>query len=674
MKAKPINNQWNWKFWLLFSFLLAHIIGIVDFFIKVDMSLLPLSEIYSLLSLSYFWLINSIIGLILFLFSTLILLPYLLKKQITYRKMLIAYLGIPLFILINLAGLSLTSAPLAGLSLFHPKRVVNNLYIFLTALFLSFFLAWLSIWLKKKNLLGLQVFKILSTALITITFCSISLVVLINITIFKIGYFPQQYRVITSSIKGANEIDDTTLETIGTTPRKTAMGNNQNVISADISNRLNVIFISIDTLRADHLSCYGYDKLNTKNIDDLAKRGVRFAKAYTSIPITLPSHSSMMTGLYPMHHGALSNRFYLSHNNLTLAEILNDHGYTTAAFISAFPLSARFNFNQGFQYFNNERSRQSLAVIYPLHSLRSTWLIHHLYAFRFINLSLDRKAKDVNNAAIRWLKIHHKKPFFIFMHFFDPHSPYIAPRKYNKLMYHPNINAFESLKRYYPLNKTYPYNSEIAYVDEEIGRLIHSLEALRILNKTIIIFIADHGEGLGDHNYMSHGQRVYQEQLHVPLFVVYPPIIPKGKVVEKSINIVNIMPTILDMLKIPIPQGIDSSSLLPFIFEEEKKSSTPIYATAWYFQPSSFYRYAAVIKDNWKLICHLENKKRDQLYNLQDDPKEQYNLEEKEKKVIAELKPLLIKWVMKIPKDSFKNNIAKDKETINRLKALGYLN
>jgi arylsulfatase A-like enzyme len=487
--------------------------------------------------------------------------------------------------------------------------------------------------------------------------------------------YPEEFGVIISDPKEAAKKASNFAGGINNTLPTVSEKEKGGIISGEKASIPNLIFISIDTLRADHLSCYGYKKLNTHNIDALAQKGTKFAQAYTSVPITLPSHSSMMTGLYPMHHGALDNLNYLDQNNITLAEILKDYGYTTAAFISGFPLIARFNFYQGFDYFNNERGKNIIIVAFPLRKYTKTWIIHFLSSFRLLSLvNLSRKAEEITKSAMDWLKNNHKEPFFLFLHFWDPHGPYRPPKKYLKPQYHNNASWFQFLKCFNPLENKYPYNGEIAYVDEEIGRIKHFLENSGISKNSIIVFISDHGEGLDEHNYKGHTDRVYEEQLHVPLLVIYPPLIPEGKVVKQPVDIVNIMPTILDMLKIPAPTALDGSSLMPLINEKATWNTTSIYATAWDIEEPPYYHLGAIIKDDWKLISHLQNKRGDQLYCLKDDPHELNNLAEKEKKIVAELKPLLLKWVWEIPKGAYIKNKLEDKETIERLKALGYIN
>jgi len=672
MNTKYAKEQWNWKFGLLSTLLLAQIVGIVDFFVVADLDNFNVIDIYSLLSLNYLWLINCALGLILFLFFTVCLLPFILKNRISDNKIIIAYIGIPLFFMAIMTGLSVTSKFLRGLGLFNPRRITYYILIFLFAFFLSFIIIWLSI-KKKRSLFHPNIIRKSLIVLITITCSAIFLISFLILAIFNYKAFPPEYRIISSNIQqGRRKISEPSPTKAGKFS-PLAERKKEDQTSSSTQTRPNIIFISVDTLRADHLSCYGYKKLNTHNIDVLAKMGVKFSRAYASIPITLPSHASMMTGLFPKHHGALDNIYHFSDSNLTLAEILKDYGYTTAAIISAFPLSSRFNFHQGFDYFDNKRTKRFLILKIPFDKIKKTWIIHNLCSFHIADLfTLDRKAKDVTESAVHWLKSHHDQPFFLFIHFYDPHFYYFPPRKYLGLHYHPDTSYMGYLKSFYPLEKIYFYDGEVAYVDEEIGRLIRFFKDSGIINDSIIIFISDHGEGLGDHNYIGHTKMLYEEQLRVPLFIVFPPIIPKGKVVKNTIDIASVLPTVLDMLEIPIPTNLDCSSLLPYIFEEDNSNVSPIYAATQPYNELPFFHLGAIIKDDWKLICNFQNKKGDQLYFLPEDSGELNNLIEKEKMVANELKPLLMNWLWQTPKRSFKN-LHKDREAVKRLKAIGYL-
>ncbi len=285
----------------------------------------------------------------------------------------------------------------------------------------------------------------------------------------------------------------------------------------------NVILISIDTCRADHIACYGHRSVRTPTIDRLAAEGVRFARAVAPTPLTLPSHTTLLTGLNPPRHGVRNNgTFKLDESVTTLAECLKAKGYRTGAVISAFVLDRRFGLAQGFETYDDDLAvgdRPSVG------------------SFR------ERRAEQTNVAAKRWLGEHGKERFFLFIHYYDPHWPYTAPS---------------------PFGEQYadtPYDGEIAYVDEQIGRLMSALDATGARDRTVVIVTGDHGESLGEHNEMSHGIFIYDATQLVPLVIGGSPRLPAGKVIKPQVGLVDIAPTILDVLGIDRPPGLEGRNL-----------------------------------------------------------------------------------------------------------------
>src|SRR5215831_2397367 len=241
--------------------------------------------------------------------------------------------------------------------------------------------------------------------------------------------------------------------------------------SASAQVRPNLIFITIDTLRADHVSCYGATQIQTPNIDALARSAARFVQAYTPVPITLPAHSAIFTGSFPMAtgmHDFSGNK--LPANTATLARVLHDRGYATAAFIGSAVLDSRFGLNQGFEtYFDHfEFSRLDEA-----------------------NLDLmERRGDVVTDEALKWLRLGPGEPghpFLLWVHLYDPHFPYTPPEPF--------------ASRYH----THPYDGEIAFADEQVGRLLTFLKEERLYEKSVLVLCGDHGEGLGEHGEKTHG-------------------------------------------------------------------------------------------------------------------------------------------------------------------------
>jgi arylsulfatase A-like enzyme len=248
----------------------------------------------------------------------------------------------------------------------------------------------------------------------------------------------------------------------------------------------NVLLVTLDTTRADHLRAYGNTAIETPILDGLARRGVLFAEAVTPSPSTLPAHSSILSGLYPFRHGARANgTFRLGDEIRTLAEVMRGAGYQTGAVISAFVLDGRFGLTQGFDDYDDDLST---GVKYSRHMFR------------------ERPAELTAEVASAWLEEHAQKGrFFYWAHFFDPHATYLPPEPYRS--------------RY----AVDPYMGEIAYADERLGRLLEKLEALGVRDRTLVVVTADHGEGRGQHGEMTHSLLVYDGTLHVPLIFSAPP-------------------------------------------------------------------------------------------------------------------------------------------------------
>ena len=263
---------------------------------------------------------------------------------------------------------------------------------------------------------------------------------------------------------------------------------------------LNVLLITLDTTRADHLGCYGYDAIETPNIDRLAAEGTLYERCYTPVPITLPSHLSILTGTYPVFHGVRENAgFYVADELDTLAEILNREGYATAAFVGAFPLDSQTGLDQGFELYDDNYPSSLEEGQHP--SLRG--------AFD------ERPAAEVVQPAIAWIDQRGAAPFFLWTHFFDPHQPQIPPSPYRE-------RYADAL-----------YDGEIASVDEAIGRLLTRIAERGFLDRTLVVVTADHGEGLGDHGELTHALLLHSSTVRVPL-IVRDPRGPAGERVSRS--------------------------------------------------------------------------------------------------------------------------------------------
>ncbi len=289
----------------------------------------------------------------------------------------------------------------------------------------------------------------------------------------------------------------------------------------------NVLLITLDTTRADHLGCYGYEAADTPTLDGLAGEGILFADAVTAYPMTLPSHASILTGLYPPNHGVRDNGEYrLSDEHTTLAEVLQGQGYETAAFISAFVLDARYGLDQGFDTFDGSVDPTTSVV-----------LTDHIN---------ERSATRVTDAFLEWLHGRdHAPPFFAWVHYFDPHQPYRAPEPYSS---------------HFPRR---PYDAEMAYMDSQIARLLRGVEEEGLKEKTLFIVVGDHGEGLGDHKESTHGVFIYGSVMRVPLIVSCPGLFRGPHVVDDAVvSTVDVFPTVVELLGLALAPPGDGISLL----------------------------------------------------------------------------------------------------------------
>jgi arylsulfatase A-like enzyme/tetratricopeptide (TPR) repeat protein len=400
----------------------------------------------------------------------------------------------------------------------------------------------------------------------------------------------------------------------------------------------NVVLISIDTCRTDRLSCYGYKRPTTPNIDAVARDGVLFKSAFTPVPMTTPAHSSMLTGTYPPTHGVrLNNGEWLAESNLTLAEILRAAGYQTAAFVGAFPLDAGFGLNQGFDTYDSPFARKSDTSPF----------------------SSERTAEEVNRPALAWLEGHAAKPFFLFLHYFDPHAPYAPPAPYDAA---------------YAAD---PYAGEIAYVDHCIGQVLDRLRALGAYDDTLLVIVGDHGEGLGDHGENTHALLTYQSTLHVPL-IIRTPRGGKGIQVGGNVSLVDIVPTVLDLVGQPIParvEGVSQQRSLrrppqPREGESVVGRNEPVYFESLDAATFGCSPLHGIVEGPWKYI----RAPREELYDLVRDPGEQNNVFEGEPQVAQRLRGRLEKMLLTMEStESNRGRSPVDPEAARKLQSLGYV-
>jgi arylsulfatase A-like enzyme/tetratricopeptide (TPR) repeat protein len=387
--------------------------------------------------------------------------------------------------------------------------------------------------------------------------------------------------------------------------------------------------VTLDTVRADHLGCYGDRAARTPVVDALAARGARFETAVAHSPITGPSHASILTGLTPLRHGVRNNSDYVLPPGVpTLPDALGRAGWRTAAFVSGFPLERRFGYDRGFETYDAAFPRGNDPRRAPY---------------------VERPAGMTTHAALRWLddRASSPDPWFLWVHYYDPHSPYEPPAEY----------AVALAGR--------PYDGEIAFVDAQLGRLLQRLEERGLTGRTLVVVTADHGESLGEHGEATHGMFVYDSTLRVP-WIVAGPGVPSGRVPTVVARSIDVAPTVLDYAGQPPAEAMEGRSLRPAI-DGRPMSDEPAYAESLF--ASLHLRWAPLYAwrtSRWKLV----DAPRPELFDLQADPGERRDRAgEEPARVEALRRPL--RAALRAPTPDATATV--DAESAERLRSLGYL-
>jgi len=398
--------------------------------------------------------------------------------------------------------------------------------------------------------------------------------------------------------------------------------------------KVNVLLITVDTLRADRVGCYGFTPDVTPIMDSWAARGVRFENCVSQTPLTFPSHTTILTGTLPIFHGVRDNGGFVVPSQLqTLAEVFKSAGYTTAAFVSAYVLDSKWGLNQGFDYYFDR---------------------FDLGRYEKISLGeVQRRADETIDETLSWLEKNSQNPFFIWVHLYDPHTPYEPPEPYH--------SQFSDR----------PYLGEIAYTDSQLARLKDYLEKTGLQENTLLVLTSDHGESLGEHKETTHGFFVYQEALHVPLIFVPPSEKLAGKIYPGVVTLADVMPTILDFVGLNIPSEVQGISLVCYFAGKKKPEERLAYSETFY--PRYHYGWSELKSfqnNRYKLIMAPVP----ELYDLQKDPEEQKNLVYLEKETYAKLTKLAEDFEKKFGEKAISPDFSTvDEETREKLAALGYL-
>jgi tetratricopeptide (TPR) repeat protein len=394
----------------------------------------------------------------------------------------------------------------------------------------------------------------------------------------------------------------------------------------------NVLLITLDTTRADRLGAYGCRTARTPNLDRLAAEGVLFENAHSSVPLTLPSHSALFTGRYPIANQVRNNgNYFLPEGEVTLAELLRDRGYDTRAVVAAFVLLSKFGVNQGFTVYDD--------------SLDTHEMIR--------NYKSEIPAELVHEKFSSWLGANDGRPFLYWVHFYDPHTPYRPP---------------EEFARRFPPGSLGQYDAEIAYMDLWVGRVLGSLRERGLLEHTLVVVAGDHGEAFGEHGEQGHGIFCYEEALRVPL-IVHAPGRFKPRRVAARVGLVDVMPTILEALGVKPPPAVQGRSLVPLLGGRAEKEEPAYYFESLYgLEEMNWAPLTGLLRRNYKYVSLPEA----ELYDLAADPGEKQNLFLRKNIVARDMDRRLAAFVAGHSQrgDARRALSAGDKE---QLQALGYI-
>lgn len=441
-----------------------------------------------------------------------------------------------------------------------------------------------------------------------------------------------------------------------------------------------VIFISLDTTRPDHLGCYGNPWISTPSLDQLAEESLLFSNYMTVVPTTLPSHTSLFTGTFPHTHGTSQNGFIVNSGNLMLTEILKGAGFHTAGFIGSFALDSRFHFSQGFDYYDETYEK---------------------FVGTERRTQNERSAQSVTDATIHYLEqTGVPSNLFLFVHYFDPHKPFAAPPPYNTL-YHleETGKSSSSIPAYYSCASTLSkkdwesskeaviqYAGEVSYMDHHIGRLIAYLKEKEILDDALLVVTSDHGENFWEHMpYFHHGTATYQTTMQGICLIRLPDSKQGGKTITQLTSSIDIAPTLLQYLNLPVPGGIDGR-VFDLTTLAQTESEHTLYGQATLTRPWKVPEIPSGWPHTNKARCIREGNFKyiqtpfantEECYDISRDPFEQNNLllspTPEIRSLVTRLREKLERWSASAhPRESFLER-EKQKETIEKLKALGYM-
>jgi len=424
----------------------------------------------------------------------------------------------------------------------------------------------------------------------------------------------------------------------------------------------NLLLVTLDTTRSDHLSVYGYARDTTPRLRGLAETGTRFAQAYAATATTGPSHATLFTSRYPISHGVVKNGVRLRNGEHTLAEHLLARGYATAAFVSSYVLDRRFGWGQGFEHYDDEFTTLG-ASVEPRHEWRAHPIEH----------GFDRRADATTRRAIAWLRATRPRgrPFFLFVHYFDPHAPVVPPEPFRtRFAAAPDATRLE--------RRVGLYDGEIAFVDEQIGVLLDALAELDLERSTLVAVTADHGEGLMQHGHMAHGVHLYEEAVRIPLLLRWPHRVPAGRTLESPVGLVDLAPTLIALIGVDAEAtDFPGESLAGVVLEGRHlapKRAVYLQRRHYDAEPRGSRSVVGdlfgIRQDRWKYLESGDGEHRE-LYDLVLDPGETHDLAREHPEQASRLSARIAAWKDRQPR-GVEAPLEIDETSREGLEALGY--
>ena len=455
----------------------------------------------------------------------------------------------------------------------------------------------------------------------------------------------------------------------------------------------NIILISIDTLRADGLSCYGVHGSISPAIDRVAADGARFEHTYSTSSWTLPAHASMLTGLYPASHGADRSPQQTTARRIdplapsvpTLAEALRCRGYRTAGFVSNVFVTSAFGMHRGFETFHDRMDALDSFLSLKQSLFWRAMLFLGVWTVR--DFDAEVKADESLPGQLRWIEEHAGDPFFLFLHFNEPHYIYEPPERFRRGPDGKPVPIFRDIERLLPGTFSLPparirelttlYNGETANLDALLSSLFSLLDRLRLSGRTLLIITSDHGESLGEHGLWTHGDSLYEEQVRVPLIMRFPGVIPPGTTVrEGPISLVDLVPTVLDLAGCQPIEGLPGQSLRPLWEGDGGGAPRAVYAelrpdSGWKsLNPAMGSGMKMVRTAGAKLILHPDGRR--ELY-LADDTREERNVAADYPDLTREMELALKAWGESTRPAGHAPDLSLDAGTLEQLRTLGYI-